>query len=108
MKRLAVLFALIMTLIELPGCSFTGLSAQNLMSPPKTNADQQAIYQLMQGAKTDVTFIYPRSGEYRSAIIMRDFTGDGVEDAIGFHSLEDGGVEVIFLMKSGEIGRAHV
>ena len=47
MKRLAVLFALIMTLIELPGCSFTGLSAQNLMSPPKTNADQQAIYQLM-------------------------------------------------------------
>lgn len=102
MKRLAVLFALMMALVELPGCSFTGLSAQNLMSPPKTNADQQAIYQLMQGAKTDVTFIYPRSGEYRSAIIMRDFTGDGVEDAIGFHSLEDGGVEVIFLMKSGE------
>lgn len=102
MKRLAVLLALIMTLIELPSCSFTGLSAQNLMSPPKTNADQQAIYRLMQGSSTGVTFIYPRSGEYRSAIIMRDFTGDGVEDAIGFHSLEDGGVEVIFLMKSGE------
>ena len=43
------------------------------MAPPKANADQQAIYRLMQGAQTDVTFIYPRSGDYRSAIIMRDF-----------------------------------
>lgn len=99
MKRIALLLAVIMTLVELPSCSFTGLSAQNLMSPPKSNADQQSIYRLMQGTNTDVTFIYPRSGEYRSAIIMRDFTGDGVEDAIGFHSLEDGGVEVQFLMK---------
>ena len=102
MKKLAALLALIMTLMELPSCSLTGLSAQNLMAPPKANADQQAIYRLMQGAQTDVTFIYPRSGDYRSAIIMRDFTGDGVEDAIGFHLVEDGGVEVLFLMKSGE------
>ncbi len=101
MKRIAVLLALVMALMELPSCSFTGLSAQNLMSPPKANGDQQAIYRLMQGSQNDVTFIYPKNGEYRSAIIMRDFTGDGVEDAIGFHSVEDGGVEVQFLTKAG-------
>lgn len=100
MKKLAVILALAMALAELPSCSFTGLSAQNLMSPPKSNADQQAIYRLLQGSQTDVTFIYPKNGEYRSAIIMRDFTGNGTEDAIGFHMMEDGGVEVQFLTKT--------
>lgn len=91
--------------LGLSGCSFAGFSTQNLMSPPKVNADQQSIYKVLQGAQQDVTFIYPRSGQYRSAIIMEDFTGDGVEDAIGFHLLEDNGtngVEVQFLTKNGE------
>ena len=51
--------------------------AQALMSPPKSNIDQQSIHKLLQGSRQDITFIYPKSGEYRSAIIMRDFTGDG-------------------------------
>lgn len=101
-RKLAMLAAALMMLLEIPSCSFTGLSAQNLMSPPKANADQQSIYKAMQGAQTDVTFIYPRNGEYRSAIIMRDFTGDGAQDAIGFHTVEGGGVEVQFLMKEEE------
>lgn len=99
MKRIAILFALLLTLTELPSCSFTGISAQNLISPPKTNADQQSIYRLLQGAKTEVTFVYPKNGEYRSAIIMSDFTGDGMEDAIGFHTTEDGGTQAQFLTK---------
>ncbi len=102
MKRIFLLLVPFLLFMELPSCSFTGLSAQNLMSPPKSNADQQAIYRLMQGSQTDVTFIYPRNGEYRSAIIMRDFTGDGIEDAIGFHAVEDSGVEVQFLRKEGQ------
>lgn len=100
-KMFAAVFACAV-LLQLSGCSFTGFSAQNLMSPPKVNADQQSIYKLLQGAQQDVTFIYPRSGQYRSAIIMRDFTGDGVEDALGFHLLEDSGtigIEVQFLTK---------
>ena len=87
--------------LALPGCSFTGFSAQNLMSPPKINGDQQSICRLLQGPQAELLFIYPRSGEYRSAIIMEDFTGDGTEDAIGFHQLEDNRVEVQFLVKEG-------
>ena len=98
-KKLIAIFTLLISLMEMPSCSFTGLSAQNLMSPPKANADQQSIYRLLQGSGTDVTFIYPKNGEYRSAIIMRDFTGDGVEDAIGFQTMEDGSAQVQFLMK---------
>ncbi len=97
-KILACLLAACLCL-PLAGCSFGGFSAQNLMSPPKANADQESIHRLLQGSQPDVMFIYPRSGEYRSAIIMEDFTGDGVEDAIGFHQMEEGGVEVQFLIK---------
>ncbi len=88
--------------VSLSGCSFSVFNSKSLMAPPKANSDQQAIHQLLQGSNPDVTFVYPKSGEYRSAIIMRDFTGDGKDDAIGFYSLDDtgGGVEVQFLEKT--------
>ncbi len=101
MKRLWMLLALAAALSGLPSCSFTGISAQNLISPPAATADQQSIYRLLQGTQTEITLIYPKSGQYRSAIIMCDFTGDGVEDAIGFHATADGGAQVQFLTKSG-------
>ena len=61
----------------LSGCSFSMLDAQNLMAPPKANADQQSIHQLLQGDRTEMTLVYPKNGEYRSAIITKDFIGDG-------------------------------
>ena len=39
----------------LSGCSFSMLDAQNLMAPPKANADQQSIHQLLQGDRTEMT-----------------------------------------------------
>lgn len=97
-------FALIMALllpICLSGCSFSDFEAQNLMSPPKANEDQQSIHKLLQGNRADITFVYPKSGDYRSAIIMQDFTGDGEKDAIGFYALEDKSLAVQFLIKAG-------
>lgn len=86
--------------VGLCGCSITTFDTKNLMSPPKANEDQQAIHRLMQGNQQDVTFVYPQNGEHRSAIIMHDLDGDGVQDAIGFYSPEDtAAVEVKFLMK---------
>ena len=70
---LAVLLAL-----SFSGCSeLTGLDAQALMSPPKTTADREAIYALMGGGVGDVTLVYPKYGDYRSAIISRDVDGCG-------------------------------
>lgn len=105
-KWISGLLSLLLCL-SLSGCStLFDLDTKTLMSPPKPNADQQAIHQLLQGSQADITFVYPKSGDYRSAIIMQDFTGDGQEDAIGFHALEDsGGVEVQFLIK--EQGEWH-
>ena len=102
LKRISALLAALFLCAVLSGCSFVMFDAQALMSPPKSNIDQQSIHKLLQGSRQDITFIYPKSGEYRSAIIMRDFTGDGREDAIGFCALEDDSVEVQFLVKSEE------
>lgn len=101
MRKAAALFIIFIMLISLCGCStISGFDSQTLMSPPKSNADQQAIYSLMENSDGTVNFIYPKSGDYRSAIITRDFTGDGVKDAVGFSSdPETGGSIVQFLTK---------
>ena len=91
-------------LLSLSGCSFPTFDTKNLMAPPKVNEDQQAIQELLQGDRPDISFVYPQAGEYRSAVIMADFTGDGEKDAIGFYSSEagnSGGTEVQFLVKTG-------
>ena len=98
-KRLAAAALAAFLCLAQAGCSFSVLDAQNLMSPPRANLEQQGIYELLQGDGQELTFVYPKRREHRSAIIMRDWTGDGVEDAIGFVSPEGGGVEVSFLEK---------
>ena len=102
-KRLAALALGALLCLCQAGCSFTGLDAQNLMSPPRANLEQQGIYELLQeGDSQELTFVYPKRGENRSAIIMKDWTGDGVSDAVGFVSTEGGGVRVSFLEKYQE------
>ncbi len=102
-KRIAALGMALWLCFALSGCSLASFDTKNLMAPPKANQDQQAIQALLQGNRPDITLVYPQSGEYRSAIIMHDFTGDGREDAIGFYSTENtgaSGVEVQFLSKT--------
>lgn len=96
-RVLAVLLALPL-LLPLSGCSYTGFDAPTLMAPPKANSDQQSIHKLLQGTRSDITFVYPKSGAYRSAIIMRNLS-ESKEAAIGFYAAEGGGVEVQFLLK---------
>lgn len=91
------LLIIISAFFLLGGCSAAGLDAQALMMPPTSNLDQQAIQQLLAGDKSNVTYIYPKNGDYRSAIIMQSFTEEDSKDAIGFVLLETGGIEVKFL-----------
>lgn len=97
-KFLCVLLSLAV-LLQMSGCGLSFFDPQTVMSPPKANADQQEISELLQGSTKDLTFVYPKLGEYRSAVIMHDFTGNGTEDALGFYMLESGSVEVQFLTK---------
>ncbi|MEG1426517.1 MAG: VCBS repeat-containing protein [Oscillospiraceae bacterium] len=86
----------------LGGCSLTGLDAQGLINPPKANADQQAIHALLKSDKEEINFVYPKNGDYRSAVIMHDFTGNGKDDALGFSAEPEGGVTLRFMIKGPE------
>ena len=72
LKKLFAAVLAVLLALSFSGCSeLTGLDAQALMSPPKTTADREAIYALMGGGVGDVTLVYPKCGDYRSAIISR-------------------------------------
>ena len=85
LRKITALLTCAVLAASLSACGeITGLDAQALMSPPRTTADRQAIYTLMCGEESDVTLIYPKNGDYRSAIISRDLNGDGVAEVAGF------------------------
>lgn len=88
-KRLIVAAAVLL-MVLLTGCSTVGLDAQTLMKPPKTTGDKQEIYQVLERkTNSHLKLCYPKAGDYRSAIVMRDVTGDGNEEAIAFYSNGD-------------------
>ena len=101
LKRSVLVFMTVITALFFSGCAeLTGLEAQSLMSPPKTTADRQAIYALMRGDQSDVSLVYPKNGEFRSAVISRDLDGDSVPEVVSFCSnSEAGGIRLQFFAK---------
>lgn len=100
-KKLMLVFLCFLILNLLSGCSLAGLDSQGLISPPRANADQQGIHALLRGEEGEINFVYPKNGEFRSAVIMRDFTGDSNEDALGFCTDAEGGINLRFMQKEG-------
>lgn len=103
MKLRAFVAALLMAVL-LSGCSMVGLDVQTLMHPPKASGEREAIHTLLQKkAGENITLKYPHSGEYRSAIIMNDITGDSQQEAVAFYqSGEEGtGIRIVFINKIG-------
>ncbi len=83
--RIALLCAAVL-LLCLSGCTLAGVDAENIMQPPKATGEQAGIQAALEKtAVGKVTFKYPKSGEYRSAIIMHDVDGDKEEEAIAFY-----------------------
>lgn len=72
--------------LSMAGCSSVGLSVDNLMHPPKAVGDKAQIQTLIDSvAGEGYTLKYPQSGNYRSAITMKDIDSDSVEEAVAFY-----------------------
>jgi hypothetical protein len=101
MKLKAVAIALVLAL-SLSGCSFVGLDAQTLMHPPKPTGEKADIHDLLESkAGGKMTLKYPRSGDYRSAIITHDICGDKNEEAMAIYQKgdESTGTNIMFMKK---------
>ena len=89
-RKLFITIASALLAVALTGCSPLGLDAQTLMKPPKATGERQEIYSVLEEkANHQLTLRYPKAGEYRSAIVMKDVTGDGNDEAIAFYTKGD-------------------
>lgn len=104
MKR-AMALLLAAALFCLSGCSLTPASMESLLSPPVRTEEQSEIYQALLGSvNTNISLVYPRSGEYTSAFVVEDIDGDGQEDALVFYrdqsqATSTGSVRMNFLVQ---------
>lgn len=72
------------------GCSITDFGTENLLRPPKTMGDEAEIEQLISHtAKKGYVLKYPKSGNYRSAIVMADLDNDKIDEAVAFYRESD-------------------
>ncbi len=87
-KAAAVISAAV--ILCLSGCNIADLSFEDSLRPPKTMGDEAEIEKLISDtAKGKYTLKYPKSGSYRSAIIMYDLDGDNIDEAVAFFKGKD-------------------
>jgi len=82
MKKRALLLFLTAAL-SLCGCA---VSVESLLSPPKLDAQQSAIYDALKLSKGgDIHLKYPVSGQYRSAVVVKNIDDEESDEAIVFY-----------------------
>lgn len=87
------------TLVSASGCSIADLDADSLIRPPKTVGDEAEIEQLInETAQSGYILKYPKSGNYRSAIVMTDLDGDEIDEAVAFYRVPDNTTEMHMLI----------
>lgn len=87
-KMLCSLLALVMC-AALCGCSMS-VSVETLLSPPTLSKDQEEIYrELEKSVGRNIKLKYPRSGDNRSAFVIRDIDSEPGEEALVFYEGSD-------------------
>ncbi len=83
--------------LSLSGCKL--FSAEGvLLSPPRPQGELSEIEDALRGLSDNkITLKYPTAGEYRSAILEYDVTGNGVKDAVAFYSTETDNISLMHI-----------
>lgn len=77
-------FLIILLCVTLCGCSAAN-SVENLLTPPKLTEEQNDIYRELINSVGNVKLKYPRSGEYRSAFVVKDIDDEPGDEAMVFY-----------------------
>ena len=87
MKKLLALICAAALSFTLTGCNALDGNIDTLLNPPAPTG-QMGLVQgaLKKSVKTKFTLKYPTNGDYRSAFIIKDLDGDGVQEAIALYS----------------------
>ena len=100
MKKLLP-FAIALMLLFCTSCTPIELNPEALYEPPKLSQEHKEIYKAIEEKVIDDYILkYPESGEYRSAIVLKDIDSDGVDEAMAFYGRQNGeSVRIIVLDK---------
>lgn len=89
--------------LSLCGCSMTLFDVEKLMQPPQATGNKEALHKLLlEDAGSPLEFVYPRSGDYRSAVITSAFAGGAVTGSIAFCENKTGGTTLYFTIFDGQ------
>lgn len=85
--KTVLLISIIVFMLALQGCSFVGLSDDELLQPPKSTGVKAEILNLLEETTGGgYKLKYPQTGDNCSAIIMHDIGGESSEEAIAFYT----------------------
>ena len=86
-KRIIALALIGLLTVALCGCEGLGSTDEELLSPPKSGGVYAHISEVLNKSITEkYTLKYPTSGDYRSAIVLKDINNDGSEEAIAVYT----------------------
>lgn len=105
MKKRIIALSMALLVFALSGCSASFTDGGNMMRPPRPTGDKAEIQSIIETkAGSSFTFVYPQSGDYRSAIIMKDLDNDGSDEAIALFSsgTESAKLNLMIMAKTGE------
>ena len=87
MKKIHLLYfgVLALSVLLLCGCSFNAMSVADVMRPPSVTGNKAGIHECLNESTGGYTLKYPKSGEYRTAIIMKDLNFDGTEECVALY-----------------------
>ena len=88
-KKLWLLGALMALCTLLSACSGFNPVTEELMKPPRLTAEQKEIDDALHDAviASNISFKYPKTGDYRSSFVFHDIDGDCEEEAIVFYAV---------------------
>lgn len=89
-KRALALSLSMLLCISVSGCNFSSTKVDDMLNPPKPSGELYSIQTALEkyvGGSVDLK--YPRSGEYRSAFVLQDLDGDGIDEAFAFYSTKN-------------------
>lgn len=120
-NRVTAMLLVVGLLFSFTGCSFVNLDVDTQLRAPHAAGEQYAIQTALEqhiyeqnaqtSEETDIqspvpvyVLKYPRMGDYRSAFVMKDMNGDGVDDALAFYAMQPEGANthIALLSKRSE------
>ncbi len=85
MRRILALLLVVATLLSLGGCSIMEGNISTLLKTPKPNKVQQQLRSAIDTQLgTNIKYISPTSGNYRTSLLQLDLNGSGAQETVLF------------------------